>query len=106
MSSRWSRLLEVGASSRARVADPVTVSRACALSARVRDESRDGVCAEASAGAPMASATNVERRSAEERGAAESSEVRFMLTPYAGASRIRFDGCDLSVAQWDAPRSS
>jgi CspA family cold shock protein len=28
-----------------------------------------------------------------------------MVTPYAGTSRIRFDGCDLSVAECDAPRS-
>jgi hypothetical protein len=53
----------------------------------------------------MASATTVERMSAVEYGAAADSEILFMLTPYAGTSRIRFDGCDLSAAPCGAPRS-
>src|SRR5205807_1299291 len=79
---------ETGASSRARMAATVTVSRVCAVSRRVRDVS--DVCAESAAGAAAR--------------AARTAKI-LMSTPYAGMNRIRFHGCDLSV-RMDAPRST
>src|SRR5688572_16027407 len=78
----------MGASPRARMALTVTVSSVAALSRRAESGLVGATCAKA----PDASVN-------------ERTSV-FTLTPYAGVNRIRFDGCDLSVARCDAPRSS